>query len=420
MLVKLFDGKTGFGNSNIYVQNQTTAVTDTYDTLTSGLVNGSAFNTICIETDNPLFTDEYVQNTPDSIPIQAGTKLIYSGDYRIAHIMSAVTYNLLACKGAVAGHIQLGSAGQTSQTCSAFSFENNGTDGNYCSDHTASKLIIQSSQPYELTNYTVTLEILVNGNPGEHGVYFSSDLPAFSHYATSALACSGQGTTVTPSATYLRGDGTTTATPLAAISGACSAVLATNKAVKLTTVAGSLGFISGDMFLFVDLPRFNYNLSEVNVGDAVSIRVTLGKSTCGVVFPAPLVIPIGVFGCGGSLSTLMFPYYTSLTHDIYWNGIAIENRNPPTTPVIMGNIAFTAHEKDGDVCTATATVAPGQMFVSLLENMTWTKASGVSCGGTQLWIKADCDFDMEGFAMMGQAINAGDSMGYLPRRPSSN
>ena len=42
--------------------------------------------------------------------------------------------------------------------------------------------LIQASQAWEVAQYTIKAEILVNGVAGEHGVYWSSTAPA---YATS-------------------------------------------------------------------------------------------------------------------------------------------------------------------------------------------------------------------------------------------
>jgi len=393
LIVKLFDGKIVGTNSSFW---KPLALTPTvYDTAII-----STDNVLCIDTLTQNYTDEYVQNTPDSLPLVVANKLNFSGDYRIAHIMMEQTYNVYTCKGAVAGHISMPSTTQTA--CVAFDFE---TVAGYCADHVASKFILQSSQAFELTNYVWTMDILVNGVAGDHGVYWSNTNVGLGAYSTSGLACVGAGL-VTPGQTYLRADGITAAIPVAPIA-ACNVVATAAKAVRLTTTASNMGIVFGSsLFLYVDFPQFNWNLSEVTAGDVVSVRLSLSKSTCGVV--GTWTIPVGTFGCSGSTCTLLFPYFTSLTADAYWNGIAVIN-----TGATAGTSTFTAYQKNGSVGTvASVPVAARGMYVNLLESMPWT---GTGLGGQQAYISVSSDFVCDGFGMMAKP-GTGESMGYLPRK----
>jgi hypothetical protein len=403
MVIKLFDGKTGaLAARSVFLKPSTTATL--YDTI---IVPSD--NALCIDTLTQNFPDEYVQATPDSIPLSPADRLNFSGDYRIAHILSELTYTLVTCKGANCGTILIGSSGQTSSSCSAFDFES--TLG-YCTGsaftnlHTPSRFILQSSQPYEPTAYTVKMEILVNGLAGEHGVYWSSTVPQYGNFTTAAAACSnGAAGAFTP--TYLRGDGTTVAVPVSAAITSCSGIAAGAKAVTITTASQNL-FVLGDSYLWIDFPPLVYNLAEIQSGDAVTVRVTLSKSTCGIVNVS--TICIGTFGCTSRPVTisnsLTFPYFTSLSAGDFWNGIVVTNLG-----AAAGNATFTAYEKDGSSGTATAAVGANSMFVDLLENMTWT---GTGLGGQPLYIVVTTDFNADGFAMM--ANDSHDSMGYLPRK----
>jgi len=411
LIVKLFDGKIGAIATSGFQKQAAVPVADTYDTIIL-----ASDNALCIDTLTAPYTGEYVQNTPNSIPVAVAQKLNFTGDYVIAHIMTALTYNLYTCKGATCGNIVLGGTTQTAGTCVSFDYETNGTGGNgYCTNHLASapgvpRLILQASQPFELTNYIVSAEILVNGVAGEHGVYWSSTAPTYGHHATSALACTGGGAGAL-GATYQLGNGAV-AGPVAPIAASCAGVAAAAKAVKWTSaVAGTALFVAGDYFLEVNLPDFNYNLAEVNAGDIVTVRLTVAKSTCGSVGSYDLCI--GTFGCPAAAAVggqCTFPYFTSLSDDpTYWNGIAIVNKSANA-----GVATITAYEQDGSVGTATVNVGANSMYVNLLESITWT---GTGLGGSPAYVVVVGDvFTPDGFGMIANPTS-GESMGYLPRQP---
>ena len=206
----------------------------------------SSDNALCIDTLTLDYQGEYVQNTPNSIPQNVAQKLNFSGDYTIAHIMAAASYNLVTCKGVQCGNIVLGESTQTTN-CVSFDYETigNGGSNGYCTSHTAFEgylplFLIQASQSWEVAQYTVKAQILVNGVAGEHGVYWSSTPPAYATSDTTFCGTSVAGTAFT-GVTYYRGDGTTTVTtPQAAGSNNCSAVSAAEKAVEFRTAAQSL------------------------------------------------------------------------------------------------------------------------------------------------------------------------------------
>jgi hypothetical protein len=428
--VKLFDGKWTSTNSGFYAQ---TAVTGAYDIpLTS--TTGPTTNILCIDTLTHDYPFADVENTYDSIPINVADKLNFSGDFRVAHILSTLSYNLATCKGMVTGcgNIALGAiTSSQAATCVAFDYETVGTGssttvGNgYCTNHTAAsgylpKFILQSSVPFDptaLVPYTVTAEILVNGATGEHGVYWSNTTPK---YQTSATTTCG-----TPVATgtfagvaYLRGDGVTVPVPAAPISGNCAGVAAGAKAVKFTTTAGVL-FAAGDYFFELNLPPFNYNLAEINVGDAVSVRVTLSKGTCGTVTTGTSTLPdlcIGTFGCAagpvGPGAFRLCPYVTSLAAgDTYWDGIAIVN-----TGAAAGTVDLTAFKNNGTTSTfTTPSIAAGGMYVKLLSGIPWVGTAPV---GVPAYITLQASStipagSLDAFVMMADGAN--NSMGYLCR-----
>lgn len=412
LIVKLFDGK-GVGTWATSGIQKYNAVTVAYDT---AIV--AEDNALCIDTLTQDYLGEYVENTPNSIPGLPANKLNFSGDYTIAHIMSAQTFALVTCKGATCGNIPLGTSDQAVATCVAFDYETIGTGANgYCTNHTAftgylPKFLIQTSQAFELVPYTVTAEILVNGVAGERGVYWSSTAPA---YTRSAVTTCGLGVGVTAFAgqAYLRGDGITAAVPVAPSIGACAGVAAAAKAVKFTTTAGPL-FAAGDYFLELNLPPFNYNLSEVNAGDLVTVRVTLSKATCGSV---TLDLCMGTFIAACPAPVLpgamrLCPYVTSLAAgDDYWNGIALVN-----TGAAAGTVTLTAIKNDGTTSTfTTPSIAAGGMYVSLLSDISWV---GTAPLGVPAYIQAQASAtipagSLDAFVMMADGVS--NSMGYLCR-----
>lgn len=412
LVVKLFDGKVGvWPESGFRKPDVAPAAQDIY------IVNiASSDNTLCIDTLTQDFLGEYVQNTPNSIPVNVAQKLNFSGDYVIAHILAPQTYNLYTCKGVTCGNIPMGTTTQSTATCLAFDYETIGTNNNgYCTNHTATApnkpaWILQSSQPFELTGYVVSAEILVNGAPGARGVYWSSTQPRWDNYATAAEACNTDTLGNAWAPAYTKADGTT-ATPIAPSTGACAGVAAGAKAVKWTTPVTPL-FVADDYFLEIDLPPYNYNLAEVNAGDVVSVRVTLSKSTCGVVGTFDLCMGTFIAECpkapSGGAST-SFPYFTSLTDDPqWWNGIAIVNASGTA-----GTATLTAYEKDGSTATfVTPTIAANSMFVSLVNAIPWV---GTGLGGSPAYISVTSTFPtMLGFGMIASPAT-GESMGYLSK-----
>ena len=406
LVIKLFDDKIGvFATSGI--QKRTAA--GVYNT---ALVAGD--NTLCIDTLTQNFLGEYVVNTPNSVPGLPGDILNFSGDYTIAHIMAAQTFNLVTCKGATCGHIVLGASGQAS-TCVAFDYETLGTGLNgYCTDHTATtgvpKFIIQTSQAFDAVPYTVTAEILVNGVAGEHGVYWSNVAPLYDNSPTSqcgaAVAAKALG-----AASYLRGDGLTPAAPVGPIAASCAGVAAGAKAVKWTTAAAPLFTAGTDFFFELNLPAFNYNLAEVNAGDVVTVRVTLAKATCGSV---TMDLCIGTFGCAAAAATtssILCPYVTSIAGaDAFWNGLALTNT--ATQPV---TVAITAYKADGTTATATQAVPAQGTVATLVSDFAWTGTAPV---GVPAYISATASgattipaTSLQGFVMMADGAN--NSMGYL-------
>ena len=416
MVLKLFDGKTGvFATSGILKYT----AANTYFTAVV-----AADNTLCIDTLTQDFPNEYVVNTPNSVPDLVGDKLNFSGDYTIAHIMAAVDYSLATCKGVACGNIVLGT-GTQGATCNSFDYETIGaaTGNPYCASHSAAtgylpKFILQSSQAFEVTNYTVDAKILVNGSAAAKGVYWSATAPTYNAAATSqcgAVVAAG----ALPALTYYLADGVTTVAPGALVAAGvnnCAAVAAASKATEWTTATGAL-FVAGQYFFELNLPPMVYNLAEVNAGDLVEVKVTLTKGTCGAISKT---LCIGTFGCTTTpaaltTSTILCPYVTTLAAaDTYWNGIALTN-----TAAVDVTVALTAYKADGTTATATQVVPAKGIVAKMVSGFTWTGTTPV---GVPAYISATASNattsvagTLNGFVMMSDSNTTTDSnsMGYL-------
>ena len=413
LIVKFFDGK--FGAPYFWKDDPAIPGADySINTIAED-------NAICIDTLTQNFPGEYVERTPDSLPnlaaVPPGIPLVFSGDYRIAHIVAIERTELSECKGAQVGHIRIGdTVAQAADTCDAFNFETAGTGfpGNgYCTDHNGfNRLIIHSMDaPFVLDNYELRLEILVNGLTGDRGVYFSNVNPLTAGDPTLAGACAAMPGAAIGAKTMFLADGVTISAGAAAIAD-CT-IAAADRAVILTTAGHNMNLAAGDDYMLINLPPFNYNLASINEGDVVTIRVTLNRLPCGTIGPHDIII--GTFGCDivPVANWLRYPYFTNFDSTAWWNGIVVDNLSAAAGTAIT----LYLFEKDGDIGQAVVAVDPQSQYVALLSNITWTVAvaggSGV-IGDVSGYIIACTDFVADGFAMIAND-NSGESMGYLPR-----
>lgn len=422
LIIKLFDGKTTATQLykpdalGAYIYNSATASPNTFV---------PEDNALCIDTLTQPWSDgANVENTPDSLPGNPADKLGFSGDYRIAHILGSAGQQFVSCGPKVlVGHIKIGVQGAAqagADTCTSFDFETAGDESaasnGYCNDHASgNRMIIQSTTPFEVANYTVKMQIMVERAGAAKaipGAYWSSTNLLAGGFASLASACAGVATVDTGAAAYQRLDGTSS-TPRAAAIGSCD-LTAAQKAVTLTTPLSALGISAGQTFLFLDLPPFNYDPDEIQAGDVVKVRVTVTGAGCSA-FTLP-DFTVGTFGCAlaPTSGALLFPYFTGVAAGDWWNGIVVVN-----TGSTAGTATLTVHEKDGSVGTFTTPSIPaGSMFVDLLENIIFT-GTGLGGNTTGLWIGVTTtgisSANVDGFGMMANGATS-EAMGYLPRK----
>lgn len=380
-------------------------------------------NTLCIDTLTQDYQGEFVEATPDSRPTDwAGTvtrnALSFSGDYRIAKILAAQEFALAECKGAVTGNILDAAVGQTAVTCRNFEYE---TASGYCAgSHTGNKLIVESlNGPFpEGAEYRVTLDILVNGQGGDRGVYFTSvGGVQVKGYDTLAEACGGAGLTAI-AGNYFRADGVA-ATPSA---GNICTVPNVNRAVQFQSQLSRLTLNEAapfnNRFLYIDMPQFIYDNSLIQDGDVVSVRVSLSQLPCGFAFQETATI--GTFGCGAAptaMNALLFPFFTSADSAAYDAAFVVTNLGNAE-----GDVTLYWYEADGDAFRATVPTPVGPRSIwnsgvlrTLPERLTWTQTAGSGTpGDAPTYLVACTEFPSDGFGFIFNGPE-GNSLGYIPR-----
>jgi hypothetical protein len=390
--------------SALFMQGATPGLYDVPATLSA--------NTLCIN------VSQYDQNTVhanmDSADANTGADkfTFVPSNPQIAHVLAAVDIDFEACfKGGTPGRMSIGSAGVVQGAgdfCPGFDNE----DGaGYCAGQgpVGNTMVIAASTPFDQAQYTVEMEILVNGLTGDNGVYFSDELLMQGAYDTSTDACAMTGM-MAHTASYYTAVGAP-ATPEA--SSALCTVARAGRAVRLVTAASSLGIGTTQDYLAFDLPWFNYQLDMIAEGDVVTIMVTLTKVPCGTVFSGEF--NIGTFGCPTTpvtpTSCIYFPYFTEIgaDADAYWDGIVITNMASTDATVTI-----TVYEADGDVGTATVTVNSMSQYVNLLSNITFATSGTLGDSSCYVQASASGSSNIDGFGMMARQ-DTGESMGYLPR-----
>jgi len=370
-------------------------------------------NTLCIDVSDPTFTDNNVNANMDS---KSDKFTWIPSNPQIAHVVTATAFQFESCKNRTTGKIIMpGTALQDSgEVCTLIENELEAKDGtdsfcyNLATDyHRANKMIIRTAggAPFEQSNYQLQLDILVNGEEGANGVYWTNNSVLTAGYDTSAAACvatNSSGTSVSGgSYTYTNALGKT-ATP--GTDTDCS-IADTAKAVRLVTGESTLNLGVTNDYLYINLPSMAFDSSEFTAGDILSVKVTLIKAPCGELFSGAW--EIGTAGCGAAVvaTTATYPYFGKT--GAYLNAIVVTNLGD-----VAGTANFTLYEEDGDSFTASEAVAARGLYVNLLNNLTWT-GTGTQ-GDSRGYVVVTADFSLSGAAMITNP-STGESIGYIPK-----
>jgi len=191
----------------------------------------------------------------------------------------------------------------------------------------------------------------------------------------------------------------------------CGAVPANRQVTRLTS--GIFTNLANINRILIDIPPLVYNPALLSDGDTATLRVSLYKVPCGLIFQADRCLANYVSTCAAAQpsTTLLFPYAVPLDSSSgYWFGMSFCNPSGNT-----GTATITVYEDDGDMGTyTTAAVAPGHMVTmnggDLLTNLTPDSGNAGTLGDTAAHIVVICNFGFAGgFGMMGDGQ---DSTGY--------
>lgn len=413
LILYFLDQKTcdDFAVDGIYIDSDND---DDYDTCITDIGD----NTLCIDVSN---YDAYTVNGNMDSKLDKFTFI--PSNPQIAHVVDPITYEEVDCKTEFTGRIAVGEETQFEEDCVPFDWE---TGAGYCLNDSSSNLFLiettESGVYFENEEYQIQMEILTDG------VYWTNDPIAVTGYGATTNACAaGPSVQVFGNqAEYaytqpVQADGVVPETVDCTPNGA---QVVTTDCATLPTAAG----VSNIKTLSINIPRLVYNIEEIVLGEHVEVVITLSKCPCGM--DNSWTVDLGILGCDstpvqGDTFELLYPYFTPMSNDNYWDGFAIVNLGSTD-----GQATLNFFETDGDQGSMIVSVPAQGMFVSTLQNMLGAAAGGQvvqamaqtagagTLGDARCYVVGCTDFNCDGFAFMGNssAANAkGESMGYLPR-----
>lgn len=412
----------------------------------TGLEDG-VYSTAATFSDNTLCID-VTQYSLSTVKANLDSRLdkytFIPSDPQIAHVASQAGISIVECGGKATNNpgrtncgviIPAETNGVETHTCTAFDFDDDDGGANafgYISTTRTgnNRLIIQSVEPFEDAGYEIRLEILVDGEGGDNGVYFSNQDVEYAGFNSVANAClapvnisDDAGLVNVDVATYRNAAGSSVGIVPTAPAGYTRAadctVATTERAVYLQTEV----FDPADdaTVMLVDVPAFNYDWTVIESGGVVAVKVTLIRTPCGEIEigtktvatlcpAAPPVVPTYA-------STIVYPYLTAANNDNWWDGIVITNLSSTD-----GSFTAIVYEQDGDVGAFTGTVLANSLYQNTLQSAMEgaTQVSGDGTLGDSMCYMIVChDFIADGFAFMGSlstnSLMANESMGYVPR-----
>lgn len=412
MVISFLDQKTyGISASNLYRDANLILGLDGITPFYASALTLGADNTLCI--DVHLYDYEYVKLSFDS---KLDKYTWVPSDPQVAHVVAASSIGFAPCIKRICGKIidpSTGSQGQDDQ-CRTINNEGGidvnlnssltnyaGSSDGYCPEtHRNNKLILQetSTNPFNGGLYQVQLEILVNGVAGDQGAYFAGQIATLAG-SNSTDVCAFDADSSILTTTFYDAAGGVVSTLSAEQD--CS-IAASSRAVRAITGEAALFNGTDDDFLWVDIPDIVWDRTLFTNGETLSVRVTLIKSPCGVIFQD--VWCVGTLGCttvsDPNCFSRIYPYFGK--DNPYLNIFGITN--PTDTD---GTYNVTIYEKDGDVFTATVLVGAHKISAVLLHDMTVTatsSAGGGTFGDDQSYIKVSGNTTFEGIIYVTNSV----------------
>lgn len=359
-------------------------------------------NTLCIDVSNPAFTASVVNANIDSKDDKFS---FLPSNPQVAHIASPVSITEFECKVAKAGNIPLPT---DEQAGCLFDYE---SGLGYCDEADGNKdngrrLVLQRTGAFSTTEqYAIRLDIMSPTN-----VYWGNGTVRYNALTSGACPVEPAGTGLFTNGSTAYNSAGTLLTDYVGNGGTCT-VSDANKAKTIMTSSQKLFTTASLTALYIDMPELVID-GSVAAGDQVQVKVTLTKFPCGDIWSG--TVDVGTFGCGETTgdTTLYYPYFTAGSDD-WWDGFVITNYSSTA-----GQADITLYEADGDQGVLNDVAVGGNsQYVNLLGTMIDSFTMSVSTGSGVLgdstgYIKAVCNFNADGFGMMGEGTQA---QGYLPR-----
>jgi hypothetical protein len=356
-------------------------------------------NTLCVNLSNMSGDLAFVSF--DSL----SSKFTFTGDAQIAHVASAASISLTACKGDTTANIAIGSQG----TCS-FDYE---SDTNYCTtgnNFNGNRLLITSSttgfgEPGDTYTYRV--------QSNTAGVYFSAAAVMTSFASTATDYCTAGGTAVTGGTTSAAAIYLSNGTAATGYATSSCSVTSTNRVAIVSTTPGAVSGIDAVKYLYVNMPAMVYDTTQVGAATEATVTVTLDKYPCGTIFTGTRTIGTFVTTCtttSSTTTTMVYPYLPPTTAAGWWGGIVIVNNSSAA-----GTATVTLYEQDGDSgSVTTSSIASKRMVTytttSLIAALTPTAGNTGTLGDANAYVSVSCAFgNGAGFAFLG---NGEEGTGY--------
>lgn len=397
----------------------------------------AADNTFCINTS--LHQSDYVNTSWDS----KDQKYTFDpSTTQVAHAVTQTALEFAACNKQECGYIVgYDEAGQEQYICTPIDNEAGDeynyaepTDGYCYPTHRQNRVVIQQTNGQAIdiddSEYQIQLEILVDGEKGDRGVYFATGLYS-DGYATKGDACTENAmeshslylyNASNQSNPFDSGYAASVNTDLA-LAGAQSDcdIDEDNRIVKIKTYAGDLGLDGvDDDFLFIDLPLLIWDRDLFVEGQKLEILVSILKAPCGTIFSEPFCI--GVLGCEETVDPDACYEYTGFYPLVAKDAAYASVLHVTNTGSTSINVTGYIYETDGDIWMFTGVVAANGVAAYNVWAQTLTAAPGSTGdsvpGNNMGYAKVVADGNFAGVAFITNGTN-GESMGYVIDCPTS-
>jgi hypothetical protein len=413
LTIKLFDGNN---NVNFFWEPADRVLFPAiYDEAITAATDVSD-NVLCI--DSTSVTQALVYAIPESRPVDNQYQLNFLGDYIVAQLVTAVTYEIdTACKDDICNLVNIGLAvdqqgdpipatgtidfGTYSTAAAAASAVDRWSSVNYCVGNTIGNgiLIYKDGDTFESGDiFQVTLTVRVGATADVDEIVF--DNTGVTDYWTSNNASANCDTDANPLTTVA------TAAPAWAFSGT-----APDTNTQLTATYSVTAAEAGMNAIMLDLPTTTMDLVEVAAGQKVYVDVTLQKLPCGgAIASGTICIAELVDGCpaagtttidgiafvgdrmlsdvlhgylgrtyagtgNGANASLFFPYAPALADATFFTGLAVAVTG-------SNDVILTVTFQDALGGTATYTtptaVASGTQWVQVLDSLTSDLVDGAT------------------------------------------